>query len=90
MIICSLISWWKLEEQQKHVVDVRHGYVSHNVTETQRVSKSNSVEVALILLMEEILHLLILVNIPLFTGFYTSQVVVWDFFHRIILPIYLG
>ena len=59
MIICSLISWWKLEEQQKHVVDVRHGYVSHNVTETQRVSKSNSVEVALILLMEEILHLLI-------------------------------
>ena len=31
-----------------------------------------------------------MVNIPLFTGFYTSQVVVWDFFHRIILPIYLG
>jgi len=22
------------------------------------------------------------VNIPLFTGFYTSQVVVWDFFHQ--------
>ena len=23
-----------------------------------------------------------MVNIPLFTGFYTSQVVVWDFFHQ--------
>ena len=33
--------------------------------------------------MEEILHQLIdMVNIPLFIGFYTSQVVVWDFFHQ--------
>ena len=29
-------------------------------------------------LMEEILHQL-MENLPLFTGFYTSQVVVWDF-----------
>ena len=35
-----------------------------------------------ILLMEDILHQLRLVVFPLFTGFYTSQVVVWDFFHQ--------
>ena len=33
----------------------------------------------MILLMEEFLHQLYMVNIPLFTRFYTSQVVVWDF-----------
>ena len=33
-------------------------------------------------LMEEILHQLLRENIPLFTGFYTSQVVVWDVFHQ--------
>ena len=27
-----------------------------------------------------------MVNIPLFTGFYTCQVVVWDFFHQQLLP----
>ena len=34
------------------------------------------------LLMEEILQQLIRRNIRLLTGFYTSQVVVWDFFHQ--------
>ena len=42
-----------------------------------------------ILLMEEILHQLRLVVypfIPLFTGFCTFQVVVWDFFHHVLAP----
>ena len=36
-----------------------------------------------LLLMEEILHQLrLVVEIPLFAAFLTSQVVVWDFFPR--------
>ena len=36
-----------------------------------------------LLLMDKILHQLrLVVEIPSFTGFYTSQVVVWDFFHQ--------
>ena len=36
----------------------------------------------LLLLMAEILHQLRLVVYPMFIGFHTSQVVVWDFSHQ--------
>ena len=65
---------------------MRHGYVSHKVTRPRGYQSQMKLRIVLILSMEEILHLLIWVNLPLFTGVFTCQVVVWDFFHQLYHP----
>ena len=57
---------------------------STKIIRNQRHSTDKTVDFSMkLLLMEEILHQLSdRYFIPLFAGFYTSQVVVWDFFHQ--------
>ena len=84
-----LVRWFRgrsWKQKQKQRVDVRHGYVSHKVTRPRGYQSQMKLRIVLILLMEEILHLLIWVNLPLFTGVFTCQVVVWDFFHQLYHP----
>jgi len=72
---------WKLQEKpilwMTEILWVAKSQKILNALSTGDARVLNSIR-----LMEEILHQVDMVNIPLFTGFHTCWVVVWDFFHQ--------